>query len=656
MLSLINISLAFGDQRLLNDVDVLINHGERIGLVGPNGAGKSTLLKIIAGRTEPQGGKLQHSKGETIGYLPQDGVDPDPEKTVLEEVENAFDELLALEEKVEHAQQKLASAEAGTPDYEKTLDTYGRLQSRLEQSGAYSLQADIEKVLMGLGFNTEDFSRSTTEFSGGWLMRIALAKLLLQHPTYLLLDEPTNHLDIESLQWIEQFLENYDGAIVIVSHDKAFLNRVTNRTLWLDNGAIYDYAGNYSYFEDKHEERMEHLRQAFENQQREIKQLQEFIDRFRYNASKAKQVQSRVKQLEKIDKIELNEQEEEIAFEFPEPERSGAVNMRLENIEKSYGQNRVFDDLSYTIDRGDKMAIVGPNGAGKSTFVRIIAGQEPIDAGQREVGYNVTTSYFAQHQADELDLSKTAYEIMREAAPMATETRIRTILGCFLFQGEDVFKKVSVLSGGEKSRLALARMLLSPANFLIFDEPTNHLDMQSKDILQQALNQYEGTVIIVSHDVEFLDPVVGKVLEVRPGETRTFLGNVSYYLDKKREEEEAQSLSPETLTSAETKKERTLSRKEERRIEAQNRQKKYRKLKPYKKDFQRLESTIEGREERKAEIEAVMAEPDFYDDAEKVKEISMEYDKLKGELVEVYARWEQMAEKIAEIEEEFSLE
>jgi ATP-binding cassette subfamily F protein 3 len=655
LLSLENISLAFGERRLLNNVDILINHGERIGLVGPNGAGKSTLLKIIADRLEPQGGKLQHSKGETIGYLPQDGVDPDPEKTVLEEVESAFDDILALEDQVKNAQQTLASAEAGTPEYEKAMDTYGQLQSRLEQSGAYSLQADIEKVLMGLGFDTEDFSRSTTEFSGGWLMRIALAKLLLLQPTYLLLDEPTNHLDIESLQWIEQFLENYHGAIVIVSHDKAFLNRVTNRTLWLDNGAIFDYSGNYSYFEDKHEERMEHRRQAWENQQREIKQLQEFIDRFRYNASKAKQVQSRVKQLEKIDKIELSQQDDEISFAFPEPERSGAVNMRLEDIEKSYGGNRVFDGLSYTIDRGDKMAIVGPNGAGKSTLVRIIADQEPIDSGEREAGYNVTTSYFAQHQADELDLTQTAYEIMREAAPLATETRIRTILGCFLFQGEDVFKKVSVLSGGEKSRLALARMLLSAANFLIFDEPTNHLDMQSKDILQQALNQYEGSVIIVSHDVEFLDPVVDKVLEVRPGETRTFLGNVSYYLDKKKEEEEEKKAqSSVSETSAKTKKEPALSRKEERRIAAQNRQKKNRKLKPYKKDFERLESTIEDREERKTEIEAVMAEPDFYDDEEKVKEVSMEYDKLKGELVEVYARWEEMAEKMAEIEEEFS--
>lgn len=654
LLSLQNISLTFGDRHLLNDISLFINPDERIGLVGPNGAGKSTLLKIIAGEIEPQQGTAEHSRGETIGYLPQDGVPPDPDKTVLEEVESAFDELLALEQQVEQLQQKLAASDPDSEAYQKTLQRYGHLQSRLERSGAYSLQADIEKVLTGLGFSPDDFERSTTEFSGGWLMRIALAKLLLQQPTYLLLDEPTNHLDIESLQWIEDFLNSYEGAVVVVSHDKSFLNRITNRTLWLENGRIDDYAGNYSYFEEKHAERMEHRRQAYENQQREIKQLHEFIDRFRYNASKAKQVQSRIKQLEKMDKIELNEQDEEISFAFPEPERSGAVNMRLENIAKSYGNTRVFDALSYTIDRGDKMAIVGPNGAGKSTLVRIIAGQEPIDSGRREVGHNVTISYFAQHQADELDLSKTVFETMRAAAPMATETRIRTILGCFLFQGDDVFKKVSVLSGGEKSRLALARMLLSPANFLIFDEPTNHLDMQSKDILQQALRQYSGTYVIVSHDVDFLDPIVDKVLEVRPDETNTYLGNVSYYLEKKKEQEEQKS--NQSQNNGQKDKDTTLSRKEERRIEARLRQEKSRKIKPYKKEFEQRESAIEKLEARKNEIEDQMARPDFYDDSEQVKDISMEYEQLKAKLEKEYARWEDLAETIAEIEEEYSTE
>jgi ATP-binding cassette subfamily F protein 3 len=423
--------------------------------------------------------------------------------------------------------------------------------------------------------------------------------------------------------------------------------------LALEYGDLLDYAGNYDYYEEKHAERKEHLRKAYENQQQEIKEIQEFIDKFRYNASKAAQVQSRIKQLEKMDKIELDEREEEIFFEFPPPERSGAVVMRLKNIRKQYDENVVFEDLSYSIDRGDKIAVVGPNGAGKSTMIRMLAGLEDFDAGEREPGHNVTTSYFAQHQADELDLNKTVFEVMREAAPKTDETQLRTILGCFLFQGDDVFKKVSVLSGGEKSRLALARMLVQPANFLIFDEPTNHLDMQSKEILQQALDQYKGTYMIVSHDRDFLDPIVDKVLEVRPDKTNTFHGNVSYYLDKveeREEDEKAENQQDDPSSSSSN----GLSRKEERRIAAQKRQQKYDKLKPLKKKIEPLEEEIEKLEERKDEIEDLMAEPDFYDDEEQVKEISMEYENLKGKLVEIYAEWEELAMKMSEIEEEFS--
>jgi ATP-binding cassette subfamily F protein 3 len=655
LLQLENISLTFGEQTLLDSVNAIINPGERIGLVGPNGAGKSTLLKIIAGEIEPDAGSVTMSKAATVGYLPQDGVDPDPNRTVFEEMESTFEGIQQLEEQVQQAREELGELTEGSEKYQQVMERVGSLQSRLERSGAYTLQSDIEKILMGLGFNPEDFHRSTTEFSGGWLMRIALGKLLLQEPMYLLLDEPTNHLDIESLRWMEQFLLNYDGAVIVVSHDKAFLNKITTRTLALDKGDLLDYAGNYDYYEKKHAERQEHLRKAYENQQKEIKEIQEFIDKFRYNASKASQVQSRIKQLEKMDKIELDESEEEISFEFPPPERSGAVVMKLKDIAKRYGHNVVFEDLSYSIDRGDKIAVVGPNGAGKSTMIRMIAGLEDFDDGKREPGHNVTTSYFAQHQADELDLDKTVFEIMREAAPMAKETRLRTLLGCFLFRGDDVFKKVSVLSGGEKSRLALARMLLMPANFLIFDEPTNHLDMQSKEILQQALNQYEGTFMIVSHDRDFLDPIVDKVLEVRPREINTFLGNVSYYLEKVREREKSGREEPHSTTT-QAKTENELSRKEERRIEAQKRQQKYKRLKPLKRKIDPLENKIEQMEERKDEIEQQMSQSNFYDDEEQVKEISMEYDKLKAELVEVYAEWEELAMKMSEIEEEFSSE
>lgn len=652
MLQLENISLTFGENTLLDGVSVLINPGERVGLVGPNGAGKSTLLKIIAGELEHDAGSINMSKSATVGYLPQDGVNPDPDCTLHEEMENAFGDIQKLEKKVQQTREELSDLEEGSEAYQQTMDRLGALQSRLDRSGAYTLQSDIEKVLMGLGFETEDFDRKTSEFSGGWLMRIALAKLLLQRPTYLLLDEPTNHLDIESLRWIEQFLKSYEGAIIIVSHDKAFLNKITTRTLALDRGNLLDYSGNYDYYEEKHAEYLEHRRKAYENQQREIKEIQDFIDKFRYNASKAAQVQSRIKQLEKMDKIELDEHEEEISFHFPPPERSGAVVMRLEQIRKQYDDNVVFENLSYSVNRQDKIAVVGPNGAGKSTMIRILAGLEDFDSGNRESGHNVTTSYFAQHQADELDLSKTVFEIMRDAAPRTDETQLRTILGCFLFQGDDVFKKVSVLSGGEKSRLALARMLVQPANFLIFDEPTNHLDMQSKDILQQALDQYEGTYMIVSHDRDFLDPIVDKVLEVRPNETNTFLGNVSYYLEKVEERENEDS--EDTHKSSSAAHDSGLSRKEERRIAAQKRQKKHNKLKPLKKKIAPIENDIEELESRKDEIEEMMAQSDFYDDEEQVKEISLEYEKLKAELVESYAEWENLAMQMSEIEEEFS--
>lgn len=653
MLQLENISLSFGGESLLDGIDLLINPGERIGLVGPNGAGKSTLLKIIARQIEPDGGSMQTSKTETVGYLPQDGVDPDPNCTVKQEIMNAFEGIQELKEKLEQTQNELAEMGNGSDQRKQTMERLGSLQTKLEQSKAYSLESEIEKVLMGLGFIPEDFNRRTTEFSGGWLMRIALAKLLLQKPTYLLLDEPTNHLDIESLQWMENFLLNYEGAVIVVSHDKAFLNKITTRTLALDNGDLLDYAGNFDYYEEKHAEWLEHRRKAYENQQKEIKEIQDFIDKFRYNASKAAQVQSRINMLEKMDKIELNEHEEEISFQFPQPERSGAIVMKLENIRKQYDSNVVFEDLSYSIDRGDKIAVVGPNGAGKSTMIRIMAGLEDFQDGNREPGYNVTTSYFAQHQADELDLNKTAFEVMRDVAPMADETRLRTLLGCFLFHGDDVFKKVSVLSGGEKSRLALARMLLQPSNFMIFDEPTNHLDMQSKEILQEALNQYEGTFLIVSHDRQFLDPIVDKVLEVRPDTINTFLGNVSFYLDKVADREESDK-AKEEAASTNSGNNSGLSRKEERRIEAQKRQEKYDELKPLKNRIEPIEQKIDKLESRKDEIEEMMAQPDFYDDEKKVKETSLEYEKLKAELVEIYLEWENLATKISEIEEDYS--
>ena len=655
MLQLDKITLYFGDRPLFDGISATINPGERIGLVGPNGAGKSTLLKIIAGEQEADSGSVNMSNSATVGYLPQDGVDPDPELTVYQEVEQAFSEILTLRDKQEQLQHQLDTLNPESDKHEQTLNEFGQVQHQLENIGSYTLQADIERVLMGLGFNEKDFLRSTTEFSGGWLMRIALAKLLLRQPTYLLLDEPTNHLDIESLQWIESFLKNYDGTVIIVSHDRAFLDSVTKRTLALRRGNLDDYAGNFSFYEKKYAEEQELLKKQYENQQKERKQTQEFIDRFRYKATKAKQVQSRIKQLEKMEQIELEQEQSEISFQFPPPERSGQVVMKLEDVVKKYEDNTVFDGIDYEIERGDKIAVVGPNGAGKSTMIRILAGLEPITDGKREVGYNVTPGYFAQHQADELEPKNTPLDEMRLAGSHESETKLRTILGSFLFVGDDVFKKVSVLSGGEKSRVALAKMLLNSGNFLIFDEPTNHLDMQSKNILQQALQQFEGTLMIVSHDRYFLDPIVSKTLEVQPGRIKTWLGNISYYLDKKSKEEESDSYQQNTIQQSQNGADqtKTLSRKEERRLEAEKRNALSKKIKPLKKRITALEKEIEQTEARISEIEEMMAQSDFYDDADRVKDISMEYDELKSSLNQAFGKWEEIAGRIEFIEQDY---
>ncbi|TVR32037.1 MAG: ABC transporter ATP-binding protein [Balneolaceae bacterium] len=650
MLHLDGITLHFGERPLFDNITTIINPGERIGLVGPNGAGKSTLLKIIAGEQQADSGKVKMSNTATVGYLPQDGVEPDPDLTVLQEVEQAFREILDLREEHHKVQQKLENLEPESEEHTRAIEEFGKVQHQLENSGSYTLQAEIERILMGLGFSEKDFSRSTTEFSGGWLMRIALAKLLLRQPTYLLLDEPTNHLDIESLQWIESFLKNYEGAVIIVSHDRAFLDSVTNRTLALRRGNMDEYAGNYTFYERKAAEEMELLKKQYENQKKELKQTQEFIDRFRYKATKAKQVQSRIKQMEKIEMIEIDDEQAEISFRFPTPQRAGQVVLSLNNIVKKYGDNVVFNGVDYQVERGDKIAVVGPNGAGKSTMIRILAGIEPFNSGSREVGYNVTPGYFAQHQAEELEPANNALDEMKLAGPRESETRLRTILGCFLFVGDDVFKKVKVLSGGEKSRLALAKMLLNPGNFLIFDEPTNHLDMQSKNILRQALQQYEGTLMIVSHDRDFLDPIVNKTLEVQHGRIKTWLGNVTYYLDKKAEEDAQKQVSADSKNRREAQSTNNLSRKEQRRLEAEKRNALSKKIKPLKNRSDEIEKEIEKLEEKKEKIEIVMADPAFYDDAEKVKKTSIEYDNLKSDLADYLHKWEEVAGRIEFIE------
>jgi len=658
LLSLDKVTVRFGGHTLIDNAQAMINPNDRIGLVGPNGAGKSTLLRIIAGWSEPDEGNIAKPDRVEVGYLPQDGVEPDTEETLFQEVKHTFDDLLELQDEVKQIQHKLSSLEEGTEQYQKTLKKYGNLQHQLEESGVYSIRARIESVLVGLGFEHSDFHRAVTEFSGGWLMRIALAKLLLRRPEVLLLDEPTNHLDIESLQWMENFLKEYDGAVILVSHDRKFLDEITNRTFALDHGSLDTYEGNYSYYVKKWQLHQEQLRREYKNQQKRIKEIQEFIDKFRYNSEKASLVQSRIKQLEKMEEIELQDEQDEIAFEFPEPERSGDIVMELEGVDKSYGDVPVLKEVELRINRGDRLAVVGPNGAGKSTLIRILAGIETVDDGKRSPGYNVTPSYYAQHQAEEIDVEKQVIEVMEDTSGTKSETYLRTILGCFLFQGDDVFKKVGVLSGGEKSRLALARMLVRPSNFLIMDEPTNHLDMQSKTILQQALQDYSGTYIIVSHDRDFLDPLVNKVIEVKSHSLKTYPGNISEYLDKKTIDSKYDQITSAATDSSNNqtakKDNESLSRQEQKRRDAKRRNERHRKIKPYKQKLDPIEEQIEKLEDRKEEIESLMQQSDFYDDSQQVQEISREYDQIKQDLQEAYGQWENIAEKISEIEEQYS--
>jgi len=674
LLSLDHISMRYGGRTLFDDISVVIGPHDRIGLVGSNGTGKSTLLKIIAGTIGAEEGSINKAHYVTVGYLPQDGVIASG-KTLYNEVETAFENVVQIREELDEAQQQLETLDPMTDQYTEVLEIFGELQHKLEDLDAYRMKAKIERVLMGLGFSVPDFERQTEEFSGGWQMRIALAKLLLQEPSALLLDEPTNHLDIESLQWLEEYLRGYNGAIILVSHDRAFLDSLTRKTLALSMSNLETYSGNYSFFVKEKAIRKEQQVNAFKNQQKQLKHTQEFIERFRYKATKARQVQSRIKALEKIDRIEIEDEEEEIHFHFPQPQPSGVKVMELKGISKSYGSNTVFKDLSYIIERGDRIAVVGVNGAGKSTFSRILAGAEPISGGERIIGYNVILSYFGQHQAEELDLKKEALEILDDVATGEVRTKLRTILGAFLFHGDDVFKKVGVLSGGEKSRLALAKMLLLPANFLIMDEPTNHLDMRSKNVLQEALQNYEGTYVIVSHDRSFLDPLVNKVLEVSRTGIRTYLGNVSEYLEKKKSmgatpsnaarKPDSKSPAPAPTTNAvqpggsnqpeikrspQPQSESAASGKDRKRQEAEDRQALYKKIKPFKDKLENVERQIDRLEKRKLEIEHLMADPDFYRNGDEAKKISHEYTEVQTKLTDAYFEWNTVSEKISGME------
>ncbi len=522
----------FGPKILFEELDWLITPHERTGIVGANGTGKTTLLKVLAGIDSLDGGTKTVMKGVTIGYLPQDGLSLSG-RSVFAECMTVFADLRALEEEQETLTARMAELDHTSAEYAQVADRFHRAESEFRARDGYAIEAQAGTVLSGLGFSREDWKRRTEEFSGGWQMRIALAKLLLEKPNLLLLDEPTNHLDLEARNWLEDYLQQYPHAFVLVSHDRYFLDVTVKRITELWNKRVHFYAGNFSRYEQQKTERRAQLEAAYKNQQERIEQIEAFINRFRYQATKAKQVQSRIKELEKIERIEVPPEERAIHFHFPQPEPSGRVVAEFKNVAKSYGDKLVFSGVNFLVERGDRVALVGVNGAGKSTLIKILAGTEPVTAGDYTLGHNAVPDYFAQDQYKELDPAVRMIDDLGAVAPRATNTELRSILGCFLFSEDDVFKPIGVLSGGERNRYALARMLMMPGNFLLLDEPTNHLDMRAKDVLLEALEEFSGTVVFVSHDRYFIDKLATRVFEVGAGAVNVYPGNYEDYLWRK---------------------------------------------------------------------------------------------------------------------------
>lgn len=633
MLSVENVTVQFGGFTLLDDISFVLNNNERVALVGKNGAGKSTLLKIISGLTKPSLGNVSYPKETSIGYLPQQMTLND-NLSVREEASLAFEHLQKMEQNLEYLNTQLAErTDYESDEYQTIIQRSADLQELLQMSGIHNFEGEVEKTLLGLGFKSEDFERPTKEFSGGWRMRIELAKLLLQNHDVLLLDEPTNHLDIESIQWLENFLKTHSNAVMLVSHDRAFLDAITNRTIEIVLGDVHDYKVNYSKYVELRKERREQQIKAYENQQKQIKETQDFIDRFRYKPSKSNQVQSRVKQLEKLQIIEIDEiDNSRLNLKFPPAPRSGSYPVITENLAKSYGNHLVFKDATFTIERGEKVAFVGKNGEGKSTLVKCIMNE--IDyTGKLELGHNVKIGYFAQNQAQMMDENLTVFESIDNVAVGDIRTKIRDILGAFMFGGEASDKKVAVLSGGERGRLAMIKLLLEPVNLIILDEPTNHLDMTSKDVLKKAINKFEGTAIIVSHDRDFLDGLVTKVYEFGGGKVVEHLGGIYDFLSKKR---------LDTLQQLEKSIEKDTESKTT-DLEPTNNKLTYEEQRELNKQKRKVERLIEDNEKKIEEleakisiIEAELSKPDGGSNIELINSYSETQDKLS----KVMKSWE----------------
>ena len=682
MIQLSDLTKSFGDRTLLEHVTWQIGDGDRAGLCGPNGAGKTTLLKMLAGLDEPDSGGIVRPSDLTIGYLPQDGLTHSG-RTVFEEASSAFQPLLDVKAEMHDIEHRLGDASVPEAEHEAMLSRYAELQDRFRLSDGYNMDLRIATVLRGLGFSPEDAERPCETFSGGWQMRIALAKLLLGRPNLLLLDEPTNHLDLEARNWLEEYLSAYPYAVILVSHDRYFLDTVVTRITDLNLRKLTDYVGNYSKYVDQRDAMLDRLRQAKREQDEEVARVKMFIDRFRYQATKAAQVQSRIKLLEKVVPIEVPPERKRIHFTFPKCTKSGRTVFEIKHARKAYppppgsgGQAvTVFRDVNLHIERGDRIALVGPNGAGKSTLMRLLSGEEPPDAGTRTLGHQVVLEYFAQDEAVRLDPALTVYETLAAGSPNDMVPAIRNILGGFLFSGDDVYKKAAVLSGGERTRLAVARMLLRPSNTLLLDEPTNHLDLDSKDVLLEALEDYGGTLIFVSHDRYFVEKLATKIIEIGHGEAVVYPGTYAEFLWSKAQKENPRTETTKSAKDASAKaakeaknakaarttdqgprtdhgprtdqalrtKDQGPTREERKRIEAE-RKKQQRSLETLQKRIADLEARIADREGRVKELEAAMSAPGFYEDRDASKLIVDQHQALMWEVGDLMGQWEALQE------------
>ncbi len=647
MISLDNLTVSYGGWTLFDNISFLINPKDRIGLVGKNGAGKTTLLRIITGEQQPTSGAVTLNGDCTIGYLPQTMRVADT-TTLAEETAKAFEEVLRLEAEIEALTREIAErTDYESSEYEQLLHRLNDAQDHYHILGGETRDADIEKTLLGLGFKRSDFGRATSEFSGGWRMRIELAKLLLRRPSIFLLDEPTNHLDIESIQWLEEYLRNYNGAVLLISHDRAFLDNVTNRTVELSLGKITDYKVSYSKYVVLRAERRAQQMAAYENQQRMIEKTEEFIEKFRYKPTKSNQVQSRIKQLERLDRLEIEEEDlATLNIKVPPAPRSGQIVAEISEAGMSFGEKHVFSGANFVIEKGDRIALVGRNGEGKTTLARMLIGQLTPTEGSVRLGANVNIGYYAQNQDDLMDGDFTVYDTLDRVAVGDIRTRLRDILGAFLFRGEDIDKKVKVLSGGERARLAMARMMLEPRNLLVLDEPTNHMDMRSKDILKNAIMKYDGTVVVVSHDREFLDGMVEKVYEFRDGGVKEYLGGIYYFLEKRKLEslqEIERRDAPAKMPAKGDEPKPAVSGK----LSYEQRKEQEKQLRKAKKVVETIEAELADIEKRIAEYDARFAAATEYNEAD-----YKAYNELKTRYDHQMHEWEKASYELEIIENE----